>query len=43
MLLDRQNSRSFDFPGGLVVRLCTSSAGGKGLVPDWGAKTPRAT
>ena len=24
------------------LRLCASNAGGTGLIPDWGTKTPRA-
>ena len=31
------------FPSGPGVRLHTSTAGGMGLIPGWGTKTPRAT
>ena len=27
-----------NFPGGPVIRLCTPSAGGMGLIPCWGTK-----
>ena len=32
----------WDFPGGLVVQLCTSTAGGAGLIPGQGTKIPHA-
>ena len=32
-----------DFPGGPVVKTSPSTAGGAGLIPDWGAKIPHAS
>ena len=32
-----------DFAGGPVVKTLPSNAGGKGSIPDWGAKIPHAT
>ena len=29
-----------DFPGGSVVKISSSSTGGAGLLPGWGAKIP---
>lgn len=32
--------RSWDFPGGLVVKNLPSSDGDPGSIPDWGTKNP---
>ena len=31
------------FPGGPVVKISPSSAGGVSLIPDWGVKSPHAS
>ena len=38
----RRNTHDRDFPGGPVVKTLPSSAGGVGLIPDWGTKIPHA-
>ena len=32
-----------DFPGGPVVKISPSNAGGVGSIPGWGAKIPHAS
>ena len=34
--------RSWDFPGGLVVKSSPFNAGGAGSIPRWGAQIPNA-
>ena len=34
--------RSWDFPGGLVVKSSPFNAGGAGSIPCWGAQIPNA-
>ena len=40
LLLSRQ--KSWDFPGGSVVRTPCFQAGGLGSIPDWGTKAQQA-
>ena len=39
----RMNIRLRDFPGGPVVKMSPSNAGGVGSIPSQGAKTPHAS
>ena len=39
---NNKTNNNRDFPGGPVVKISPSNAGGEGLIPDWGTKIPCA-
>ena len=43
MRIQKAGRCSRDFPGGSVVKILPSNAGGVGLIPGWGDKIPHAS